>query len=93
VKLSDLTIKDSSGEGGSRTIKMGAKGAEPEAVAFHARRGSVLEGCGDAITKDAAMTFYQHGLGAKQIGNGYNWYIEEWGGNVVGDDPFCCKRF
>ena len=65
VKLSDIEIKDSSGEGGSRTIKMSAKGAVPEAVAFHSRKGSVLEGFGDELTKFSARLFEEHNIGPK----------------------------
>ena len=65
VKLSDIKIKDTSGDGGSRTIKMSAKGAVPEAVGFHLRKGSVLEGFADELTKFGARLFEEHDLGPK----------------------------
>ena len=85
---SDVKVKDSSGEGGSRTIKMTVKGEEPENVAFHARKGSVVEGFGDAISKDAINVFHSHGIGPWMIAEGHNWWIEEWKGKgPVGKAP------
>jgi len=85
TKLSDITWKDSSGGGGSRTLKMtNATGEDPKAVAFHARRGSVLYGPGEKITKSAAKLFAQYDIGPRHLASGYDWFIEEWCGITIG---------
>lgn len=82
VDVSTITIKDSSGHGGSQTYKVSADGVVPAAVALHSRSEDVAnDELSDPRMDAAATVLSEHGVVPRRLAYGGNWFIEKWEGS------------
>lgn len=83
VDRASITVKDTSGYGGSKTFKVSATGIDvtPAIVSLHSRAETVTD---DPISEPraeaAALLFGKHGVGVKRLAHGVDWFIEPWEG-------------
>ena len=74
VQRSQVTVKDTSGHGGSQTYKICAEGATPAAIALHSREKAAAErALSEQRTEAAALLYGNTGLGPERLGTGVDW--------------------
>eukprot|EP00927_Polykrikos_kofoidii_P034096 TRINITY_DN28924_c0_g1_i3.p1 TRINITY_DN28924_c0_g1~~TRINITY_DN28924_c0_g1_i3.p1 ORF type:complete len:705 (+),score=84.82 TRINITY_DN28924_c0_g1_i3:58-2115(+) len=87
----NVLVEDKSGEGGGRTYRVSATGANPPQVALHVRSE---QAAADAISETrmacAARLFAKAGLSPSRLAESHDWFIERWEG--LGEPNITAER-
>jgi len=86
VELAKITVKDVSGQGGSKAFKVSSGcDATPPIVALHSRSEQVsADPVSERRAAAAAAAMRDAGVAPMRLAEGGDWYIVEWGGTELG---------
>ena len=90
VDQTKIEVEDCSGYGGSKTYKLSCKDATPPVVGFHWRNEEVT-GLSDQRAYAAAALFEARDAAPKRLGEGEDFFIDEWAGTSLGTEPHMYK--
>jgi len=91
VDQANIDIQDCSGYGGSKTYKIKCKDATPPEIGFHWRNEEVT-GLSDQRAYAAAKLFEGYDAAPKRLGEGEDFFIDEWAGTALGTEPHLYKN-